>query len=292
MIDCIYVAASTHDARYTRICVASIRYFYPDIPVKLLVGGRLERGLLQELARYWRVGVADVPAGHYGWGFVKLEPLFGRAGERFLVLDSDTVLTGRVLDAWQGSEAPFLVDEESQTEGETSRLYYDWARLRDIDAAARPPAFVFNTGQWFGTAGILTREDFSPWLDWTMPRKVRNPDIFKQGEQGVLNYVVNGKVAQAELQVARRKFMHWPRHSMAGLTTDKIERRAAEPMVVHWAGLKQRRLRDMVGGDVLLFFERHYYRPMGSAARLASRCRHFASEWRLRIGRRLAWWKN
>jgi len=79
--NCIYVAASAHDFRCTRICVASIRYFYPDIPIRLLVGGRLQPGLSHELTRYWNVEVADHPGGDYGWGFVKLEALFGPPGE-------------------------------------------------------------------------------------------------------------------------------------------------------------------------------------------------------------------
>src|SRR5258707_12600793 len=77
-IDCIYVAASTHDARYTRTCVASIRYFYPKIPIRLPVGGRLQRGLADQLKQCWSVEVADLPAGDSGCAFVKLEPLFGR----------------------------------------------------------------------------------------------------------------------------------------------------------------------------------------------------------------------
>ena len=40
-IDCVYIAASTLDARLTRICVAHVRYFYPTIRIKLLVGGAL-----------------------------------------------------------------------------------------------------------------------------------------------------------------------------------------------------------------------------------------------------------
>ena len=95
-IDCIYIAASARDARFTRICVASVRYFYPDIAIKLLVGGPLQRGLADELQRHWNVGVAQLPAGDYGWGFVKLEPLFMPSKERFLVLDSDTVIAGPV----------------------------------------------------------------------------------------------------------------------------------------------------------------------------------------------------
>ena len=33
MIDCVYIAASRLDARFTRTCVASVRYFHPQIPV-------------------------------------------------------------------------------------------------------------------------------------------------------------------------------------------------------------------------------------------------------------------
>ena len=160
-LDCIYVAASAHDARYTRICVASIRYFYPHAAIKLLAGGALEPGLREELARYWDVGMADIRPGNWGWGFVKLEPLFGPPGQRFLVVDSDTVFAGPVLEAWAASSAEFLVDDEQQTETDTQRLYYDWRKVAAIDPAARPPQFVFNSGQWFGTAGVLCRVTIS-----------------------------------------------------------------------------------------------------------------------------------
>jgi hypothetical protein len=170
-VDCIYIAASSHDARYTRICVASVRFFYPNIPMRLLVAGPLKAGLADELIRYWDVSLADLPVGDYSWGFVKLEPLFGRLGERFLVLDSDTVLTGTVLDLWSDSRAPFLVDDEKQSEADTERLYYDWKKVRKIDSSAQPPRFVFNSGQWFGTAGTLMRDDFAPWVAWTLPRR-------------------------------------------------------------------------------------------------------------------------
>src|SRR5437868_14848844 len=100
-INCIYITASTRDARYTRICVASVRYFCPEVPILLLVGGELESGLESELRRYWGVQTADLPRGDYGWGFVKLEALFGVPGQKFLVLDSDTVITGPVLERWR-----------------------------------------------------------------------------------------------------------------------------------------------------------------------------------------------
>lgn len=176
MVDCIYIAASTHDARYTRICVASVRYFYPEIPIRLLVGGRLQRGLPDELQKYWNVGTANLSTtGDFGWGFVKLEVLFGKPGERFLVLDSDTVLTGPVVDLWSKCGLPFLVDDEKQSDDDTKGLYYDWEKVRKIDPSAQQAEFVFNSGQWFGTAGVLTRDDFAPWLAWTLPRRTIPP---------------------------------------------------------------------------------------------------------------------
>lgn len=269
-IDSIYIAASAQDARYTRTCAGSVRFFYPDIPIRILAGGPLRSGLVTELRQYWDVSLADIPTGDYGWGFVKLEPLFGRSGERFLVLDSDTVLTGRVLDLWRESQAPFLVDDEAQSEARTHAIYYDWERVRQIDPSARRPQFVFNTGQWFGTAGVLTRDDFAPWIEWKMPRRTTPPGHFMNGEQGILNYVLNQKVALEDLRVDRKQIMRWPGHSLDGLNAESVSRSTAAPRIVHWAGMKRARQRDMVGADLLAFFEKAYYRPFpaGGARRV------------------------
>jgi hypothetical protein len=281
MIDCVYIAASAHDARYTRICVASVRHFYPDIPIRLLVGGHLQRGLVDELRQYWNVGTANLPKGDYGWGFVKLEPLFGPSGERFLVLDSDTLLTGQVLDIWDEFPAPFLVDDEQQSEANTKRLYYNWEHVREVDQDARPPEFVFNSGQWFGTAGVLTRDNFAPWLEWTIPRTISPQGYFMNGEQGILNYVLNQKATIDGLRIERRKIMCWPGHSMEGLDAETVSKRVAAPRVVHWAGVKKARQRDMTGADLLSCFERVYYQrlPVGEARRLFAGYRDALSYW-------------
>jgi hypothetical protein len=275
-MDCIYIAAAAHDARHTRICVASIRHFYPAIVIKLLPGGRLERGLRQELARYWDVGVAAVAPGDYGWGFVKLEPLFGPAGQRFLVVDSDTVFAGPVLDAFATSAADFVVDDEQQSEADTHRLYYDWRKVAAVEPAARAPQFVFNSGQWFGTAGILTRDDFASLIDWTMPRRLKHPEFFMPGDQGVLNYVLNQKATPGPLRVERRRIMRWPGHGMDGITALSIMNHTAPAVVVHWAGFKAARLRALPGPDVLSLFERCYYAKLslGFVGVRLRRCRY------------------
>jgi hypothetical protein len=281
MIDCVYIAASAHDARYTRICVASIRYFYPEVPVRLLVGGPLQRGLADELRRYWNVEITRLPAqGDYGWGFVKLEALFGRSGEKFLVLDSDTVITGPVLEKWRDSHAPFLVDDETQTEADAKRIYYDWKNVSKIDSQARAPEFLFNSGQWFGTAGVLTQADFAPWLEWSMPRRTLPVGLFMNGDQGILNYVLNQKAAREGLCVERRQIMRWPGHSMDGLKAETVSKRQALPLVIHWAGMKKVLLRKMIGADILLYFEKFYYSrlPGGLVRRFWNNCRDLLTQ--------------
>lgn len=277
-VDCIYVAASELDFRYTRICVASVRHFYPEVRLRLLAGGALQPALVRELRRYWDVDVAPLPPGNYGWGFVKLEPLFGNEGDKFLVLDSDTVMAGPVLETWASSRAAFLVDDERQSDADTKRLYYDWRDVREADPGAAPPEFLFNTGQWFGTAGALCRDDFSPWIDWSMPRRLLHRS-FMCGEQGLLNFVLNKKAASGSLAVERRSLMRWPGHSMQGLETSAVANRAAPPLVVHWAGIKKIRLGEMIAADLLRHFEDAYYRrlPLGGVRRALGAGRHVAT---------------
>jgi hypothetical protein len=288
-IDCIYLAACARDGRLTRICVASIRYFYPYVPIKILAGDILERGLARELQKYWNVGVADLPVADYGSGFVKLEPLFGPPGHRFLVLDVDTVLAGRVLDQRILSNAPFIVDDEDLPDTELKRLYYDWDKLREIDPAVLPARRAFNTGQWFGAAGILRREDFDPWVEWTLPRRLKYPDRFMTGDQGVQNYIMLKKEACGELHLDRRAIMRWPGHSLAELNVASVATGKAPPVVVHWAGMKSMFLRSMAASELLRFFERYYYSklPAGRLRHVVGLGRHFWINFSWEIGRRI-----
>jgi hypothetical protein len=272
MIDCVYVAAAAHDARFTRICIASIRYFYPNIPINILAGGSLDSKLTEELASYWDVTLADLTTGDYGWGFVKLEPLFQQTRQRFLVLDSDTILAGPVLD-WAKQPEDFIVDDERDELYSMKRvkeLYYDHERAQADGNCVAKPAFVFNTGQWIGSSGILSREDFKGIVEWGLPPRVCRPNVFKMGEQGAFNFVINEQWRAGKIRVARIPLMRWPGHGMAGLNVDVVKARTAAPIVVHWAGQKEKRLRDMIGADLLSFFERMYYRrlPLGRTRRL------------------------
>jgi hypothetical protein len=275
-VDCIYLAACARDARLTRICIASIRFFYPDVHIKLLAGDIIQSGLAAEVKKFWNVDLVALPIGDYGWGMIKLEPLFGPSGQRFMVLDVDTVFTGKVLDLRKQSVAPFLVDDEHLSDADFGRLYYDWHKLREIDPNVQSARKAFNVGQWFGTAGVVKREEFDPWVEWTLPRRLRCPDLFMGGDQGICNYVILQKEALAGLRIDRRTFMRWPGNGMADLSVDRVASGVAPPLVVHWAGMKAIFLRNMAGADLLRFFEGFYYMklPAGRLRRILALWRH------------------
>lgn len=291
-VNCIYIAASALDFRFTRICVASVRYFYQNVPIRLLAGGPLQRGLAEELRHYWDVGIADLPQRDYGWGFVKLEPLFGRPGERFLVLDSDTVMTGPVLEVAAEHDEDFIVDDEHQSPEGAKAIYYDCMKAAEEGSPVPQPAFLFNTGQWFGRSGVLSREDFSGLVEWDAPPRLTNPRIFKNGEQGVLNFVVNEQCRAGKIRVARVPLMRWPGHGMQGLDAEAVSNRSSPSLVVHWAGMKKGRQRDIVGADLLGFFEKQYFQrlPFGRAQRMVVGYQHAVSHWlnAFRVRARLA----
>jgi hypothetical protein len=290
-VDVVYVAASARDARLTRICVASLRHFYPDLPIKLLIGGPLHAGLEEELARYWDVGVAELPRGDYGWGFVKLEPLFSERDERFLVLDSDVVITGPVLALAAGRTEDLIVDDEDQTDERGREIYFDYERAPGVGDGPPAPAFLFNTGQWFGRSGRIGRDDFAGLINWGWPPRLADPSTYKNGDQGVLNLVANRRVREGTLSVGRVPLMRWPGFGLEGLTAAAIAAGEAPPLVIHWAGMKKARLQDMAGADILHYFEKLYYGrvPGGDGRRRLAGAGHVIDSWlaELRTWRRL-----
>jgi hypothetical protein len=79
------------------------------------------------------------------------------------------------------------------------------------------------------------------------------------GEQGLLNFVLNQKVQLRQLQIGRLPLMVWPGRGMQGVTAAKIGDGIAPSCIVHWAGMKHSMHRNMVGSDLLDFFEGIYY---------------------------------
>src|SRR5438045_1395202 len=98
-IDRIYIAGHKSDFRFTQCCVASIRHWYPKIPVTLIKDESSGGYSTEQLENLWNVSCFNSRQKVFGLGMSKLEPLFLPIRERCLIIDSDIVFLGRVLDS-------------------------------------------------------------------------------------------------------------------------------------------------------------------------------------------------
>ena len=281
-IERVYIATHRGDLRLTRICVASVRRWYPDIPIFLLKDFANGDFSTREIEDRWNVQLWRTKELSFGWGFIKLEPLFAAERTRYLVLDSDIVFVGRVIDALEQFGEDFVVQQEVQKPADIPSLYFDADAIRQsFDPSFSGPAFTFNTGQYVATSGVLKRADFDRLVRWSEPRRVLEPESFNPSDQGVLNYVVLEKAASGAITVARTPFMKWGAAEMSEFQLPSLDGNSPYPYLIHWAGLKKRRLGRMLRSDILREFERAYYArvPNGSLRQLARTARDECEFW-------------
>lgn len=265
----VLIACCKADLHLTRICVASVRFWYPAIPLFLIKDFLAGEFSTAEIERNWNVQVFPAARRCHGWGFAKLESLFGKPGGRLLVLDADTVLLGRVVDALERETADFLVTGEDLPDPEFDYVntnYYDWKKLHRFDPAFSYPGFCYNTGQLVVRPGILKEDDFAAVVKWGVPPTLRHPEIFRCGEQGVLNYIFAKKWQGQAASVQSVDFGRWASDPVVdGFALNKIVHEGGYPFVLHWAGYKPPSVSRMLRPDILQHYERYYYAKVKGA---------------------------
>jgi hypothetical protein len=96
------------------------------------------------------------------------------------------------------------MDDKDQSPEGAKAIYYDCAKATEQGSPMPRPAFLINTKQWFGTSGILSGEDFGELVQWGIPRTVTNSNVFKNGVQGILNFVIT-----EQWRAGRIRLMSW-----------------------------------------------------------------------------------
>src|SRR5687767_6536333 len=106
-VDKVFINTYKYDFHFAKICIASIRYWYADIPIFLIKDEEQGTFDTSYTERMWNVKVLDIPRKRFGWGYGKLETLFLDGKETFFVIDADAVLTGPVIDVARKMDADF-----------------------------------------------------------------------------------------------------------------------------------------------------------------------------------------
>jgi hypothetical protein len=260
-VDRVFINTYKYDFHFAKICIASIRYWYPDIPIFLIKDENEGTFDTSHTEKLWNVQVLDIPRKKFGWGYGKLEVLFLEAKESFLVIDADAVLTGPVIDAVREIDADFIVDKEEQPEGRFNEIYFNLARINELDKDFIYPGYSFNSGQWFGTSSIIKREDFRKTLNWSEPPVSIDKNIVVNNDQGHINYIIHSFDHRKLITLTRIRLMIWPVEGSADfIDLEKIKVKSADyPFIIHWAGMSGLKFSDLPRQDILNFYKEHYY---------------------------------
>jgi hypothetical protein len=276
-IEGVAISCYRFDVELTRLCVASVRFWYPHLPIWLLKDRHYGDFDTREIEKYWDVQVYPGRQKTLGWGFGKLEVMTELPARRLLLLDSDVVFAGRVIDRLERFDEDLVVDKEDFDAPAVEVQFFLLDKLRQLDPEFAFPGYGFNTGQIVATTGRLNRQDFDGLLDW-QTRTVNHPEVFKKGEQGLFNYVVLRKVQNGELTIRREPFMVWPGEAARAehIHLDDLTSEGRQQQVIHWAGLGWgKALEEMPRPEMLLHFEDLYYSrvPLGAWLRQWRRLR-------------------
>ena len=75
-VEKIYINTYKFDFQQAKICIASIRYWYPQIPILLIKDHGMGAFDTNTVEKVWNVNIFDTQKKQFGWGYGKLEPLF------------------------------------------------------------------------------------------------------------------------------------------------------------------------------------------------------------------------
>jgi hypothetical protein len=267
-IEGVVISCYALDVYLTRLSVASIRFWYPQIPIWLLKDRQYGDLNTREIERYWNVQVYPGRQKNLGWGFGKLEVMTELPARRLLLIDSDIVFAGRVIDRLDSFEEDLIVNEENYDAAGVAEQFFPLDKLRQLDPNFEFPGYGFNTGQIVATTGCITKQDFDGLVDW-QARTATHPEIFTIGEQGLTNYMVLRKVQQGKLTIRREPFMVWPGGAVPAehIQMQDFTPQGRHQQLIHWAGLRWGKTpEEMPRPDILLHFETMYYRrvPFGA----------------------------
>jgi hypothetical protein len=246
-----------------KLCVASIRYFYPENEIYIIKDNALGKFSIDEMIKYWSVREIKYDTDVFGMSGAKMffyaDPV--QEDAHYLVLDSDIVLLGRIPFGEDDFDVAISVEyKEDPRQQELKDLYFDVDQISTL--GYRYPGYFFNAGQFVCRRGFLhhRREDLARYFDFDHFPRWKRLDILPRYDQSWINMYLPMMEEQGNLKIAKRDFMIWTGwEDVNKWTLDDIKNRKV-PYLLHYAGAyRNQYLRKMIRPDILRFFQKYYY---------------------------------
>lgn len=270
----IVIAVNKKDVWFCRLCVASIRFYYPEVPIFLLKDELNGRFSTAEIEKHFNVGLIEYPVKKFGWSAAKMHFYVDERfkGQQFLVIDSDIVFIGKLLDQPFVKEftSDVIVSEEKISSTETEWFkdtYYDYRAVRAFDPSFQYNGYTFNCGQLFCKGGFLKKETLATFFDFDNYPPWKRADIFPLVDQSLFNYLLPKLSYENKIKIGRENYMLWSEsEATKNISFDLLKGGESYPFLIHWAGaLRTPLVKLMTRSDILIFFENYYYSKIPSS---------------------------
>lgn len=270
-IEAVVICCFKRDIHLLRICIASVRFWYPEIPIQLLKDEGHGGFSTKEMEKYWNVSVLETEYKIGGWGLTKLEALFSPIHSKVLLLDTDTVFIGPVLDHLHDIQEDFIVTGVKSDDPDYYLISRDYIVVEKVvdsfDTNYEYPGFGFNSGHVVITRGLFERADFENLVDFTPNGfyTLAPVGLFPYADQGIFNYVLAKKAQCGQCTVRYADFWYWSGlDEVSDLSLECISSKKGYPRIIHWAGTKSHFISRMHRSDILSFFEDQYYNKISA----------------------------
>lgn len=259
----VAIACFKKDLNLLKPCVASIRYWYPDVEIYLIKDYIQGPFSTAEIEKTFNAKIFPAQRKFFGWPWSKLAVILHEQQDKYLFLDSDVVFLGPVLDKLNEFEDDFIVtgmEAEDKYNVTFNAHYIDMKKMEGFDPAYKYPGYGFNGGQIVMTSGLLKESDCNSVIEFEPAIINKHPDIFKHGDQGALNYIFAKAHQQGKAKTRYADFWIWPGLPAANeISLQSIEAKVGIPYILHWAGIKPVDFRKFPRYDILRFYEDRYY---------------------------------
>ncbi|RYE58764.1 MAG: hypothetical protein EOP48_02840 [Sphingobacteriales bacterium] len=271
----VVVFANRKDFFLTKICISSIRFYYPDVEIFLVKDFLNGPFNTDRFCKVYRVKEIKMGTRYFGWAAAKVHFLLNTsiAKRRYLCIDSDIIFLGRVLERFRDINADFILhpeytnDEKSQSSKDT---YLDIDAIKQLYPDYYYPGFYFNTGQTVVTPGLVDHHLLTPgFIPSKYPFYV-NRSFFPCADQSVLNAALPN-LLNTGLKVEVLPFMQWSVFFFQHEKNSKLQAFLDGNFghLVHYAGdVRVVNLNKMRGSELLYFHQNNYRLKLNFIERL------------------------
>jgi hypothetical protein len=267
----VVVCCNKSDYYFARICIASIRYYYPDITIELVKDAGKGYFDTRETEKCFNVLNVDLGVKKMGWSAAKLLYLYKfPPGKKLLILDSDIVFIGpfleKLLPVIEQSEYVVSIENETDPYAEWVKgVYFDTRKIEQRFPDYKFPGYFFNAGQMFVTTGAIDKNVFNDFFDVNNYPFWKQEKLFPLVDQSLYNYLLPTLNKQKKIKLGTAEFMIWSKSGkLKNISLDKVINRClVDEGLIHWAGdVRTPLFERMNRADILLFFEDFYYQKV------------------------------